>query len=294
MVRVLGIVDGRLTCINPERNLHQEWKRAATPALTPAGHLAQIKQKEAGSASMKSVQELLLISREEEKGTVQLRGFKGYVEPRIDYCSRAAGFRPVRDGLIMYPSWKRQDFSALLRMWCVDSPGDRHSRAAYAFKLDGTPTSEYEKALSIYAEQRMDVVLGHSRDYALTVGREVGRPGPRLATDPARHGGVQKQQNSSQIQEDEDEDKEADEDEDEEANEEENDEGDEEGDEEENEEETEEENGECPWYEQLEKRAKSFERWKRHREGVRRARGLSPEPQRISAEVKRKKHKSRG
>lgn len=290
MVRVLGIVDGRLTCINPERGLHQEWKRAATPALTPAGHLAQIKQKEAGSASMKSVRETLLTSREEEKGTVQLRGTKGYVEPRIDYCTRIARFRPIRDGLITYPSWKRQDFSALLKMWCVDSPEDRHSRAAYAFNLDGTPTSEYEKALSIYAEQRMDVVLGHSRDYALKAGREASRPGLRLATDPARSGGVQKQQISSQIHEDEEEEADEDKEEDEEADEEEDD-G---GDEEENEEETEEENEQSPWHERLEMRAKSVECWKRHRESVRRARGLSPEPQRTFAEVKRKKHKSRG
>ncbi|CAD0096099.1 unnamed protein product [Aureobasidium mustum] len=204
MVRVLGIVDDRLTCIDPNRDPDREWQRAVTPALTLAQHFAQIKEKEAAACLLESVDKALEISRKEEKGTVQLRGSENYVEPRIDYCSRISRFRPVRDGLIVHPSWERQDFSALLKMWCVESPQHRHSRAAYAFNLDGTPTIEYEKALSIYAQQRMDAVEAHSRDYALKkAGRVTGRTVLRLATAPVRSEGIQKQQVSSQIDEDE-------------------------------------------------------------------------------------------
>ncbi|KAH0168189.1 hypothetical protein KCU67_g3578, partial [Aureobasidium melanogenum] len=187
---------------------HREWRRAATPFLTPAEHLAQIKQKDPAIASTKSVQTALRTSREEEKGTAQLRGSQNHVEPRIDYCSRAPRFKPVRDGLMTHPSWKRHDFSALLRMWCTHSPRDRHARAAYAFNPGGTPTFEYEKALTIYAEQRMDVVAGYSRHYALKAGGETARSVLRPTTGPARSGGMQKQQSSSQIQEDEEEDEE--------------------------------------------------------------------------------------
>ncbi|KAG9958670.1 hypothetical protein KCU61_g8155, partial [Aureobasidium melanogenum] len=292
MVRVLGIVDDRLTCIDPERDLHREWKRAATPFLTPAEHLAQIKQKDPAIASTKSVQTALRTSREEEKGTAQLRGSQNYVEPRIDYCSRAPRFKPVRDGLVTHPSWKRHDFSALLRMWCTHSPRDRHSRAAYAFNLDGTPTFEYEKALTIYAEQRMDVVAGCSRGYAFKAGGETGRDVLRLTTGPMRSRGIQKQQSSSQIQEDEDE--EADEEKNEEENEEDNEEDNDEENEATDEDAVEEDDEPGPWQEQLENRAKFNELWKRTREGVQRGRGPSPDLQRPVAEVKRIKHKGKG
>ncbi|KAG9574362.1 hypothetical protein KCU77_g6457, partial [Aureobasidium melanogenum] len=147
-------------------------------------------------------------------------------------------------------------------MWSTHSPRDRHSRAAYAFNLDGTPTFEYEKALTIYAEQRMDVVAGYSRDYALKAGGETARSVLRPTTGPARSGGMQKQQSSSQIQEGEEEDEEEDE--------------------------------PGGWQEQLEKRSKFNELWKRTREGIQRGRGPSPDLQRPVAEVKRMKHKGRG
>ncbi|KAK6002912.1 hypothetical protein QM012_001662 [Aureobasidium pullulans] len=278
MVRVLGYVDGRLTCIDSDLNPRQEWKRATTPFLTPAEHLAQIKQKDSRFACTKSTSTILRNSRKKEQGTAQLRGSKGYVEPRINYCSDASRFKSVRDGLIAYPSWERQDFSVLLKMWCVDSPEHRHSRAAYAFNLDGTPTTEYEKPLSIYAQQRMDVVAAHSCDYTLKTGRETGRPVSWLATRPVKGECVRKQCINSHISEHEEI----------EAEEEEHD----EREETENEDEEDEDDDEGPWYKQLERRARSNVRWKRRRES--RGRGPSPDPQRTEEEAKRKKHKGRG
>ncbi|KAG9675664.1 hypothetical protein KCU95_g5341, partial [Aureobasidium melanogenum] len=309
-----------------ERDLHSDWNRAVTPFLTPAEHLAQIKQKDPAFASTESVQTALRLARKVEKGTAQLRGLKGYVEPRIDYCSGAANFKPIRNGLITYPSWERQDFQILLKMWCVDSPQHRHSRAAYAFNPDGTPTSEYEKALTIYAEQRKDVVAAHSDEYVLKTGGETARNPLRPTAGPARSEGAQKQQSSSQIQEDEEEDQEekeeekGEEEEEGEENEEENDEEDTDEDEEEDQEEKEEEKGEeeeegeeneeendeedtdedeeegDDWQSRcrrLERRARFNEVCKRRREDTQRRRGLSPDPQRTVPEGKRRKRKGR-
>ncbi|KAH0364726.1 hypothetical protein KCU65_g6637, partial [Aureobasidium melanogenum] len=159
-----------------------------------------IKQKDPAFASLESPFDTLQTTREAEKGTLQLRGLKGYIEPRIDYCSKAASFQPIRNGLITNPSWERQDFAVLLKMWCVDSPRGRHSRAAYAFNPDGTPTFEYEKALTVYAERRKDVVAAHSDEYVLKAGERTARNVLRPTTGPARIEGAQKQQSSSQIQ----------------------------------------------------------------------------------------------
>ncbi|KAH0338010.1 hypothetical protein KCU81_g7846, partial [Aureobasidium melanogenum] len=173
-------------------------------------------------------------------------------------------------------------------MWCVDSPRHRHSRAAYAFNPDGTPTSEYEKALTVYAEQRKDVVAAHSDEYVLKTGGETARNPLHPTTGPARSEGAQKQQSSSQIQDDEKEDQEEEEEEEEEGeeNEKENDEEDTDEDEKEGDD----------WQSRcrrLERRAKFNEVCKRRREDTQRRRGLSPDPQRTVPEGKRRKRKGR-
>lgn len=106
-----------------------------------------------------------------------LRGSKGHVEPRVDYCSTAPQFETVRNGLVAVPTWGRFDFEMLLSIQYSQSPRRRHLLASYAFQRDGTFTLEYAKPLAIYARSRPELVARY-KDRRLRMENYFRRQGP--------------------------------------------------------------------------------------------------------------------
>jgi hypothetical protein len=132
--------NGRLECVIPKAKRSYPRTRGMTPIL------ARFKETARHFCLRPKVQDRVL------------RGSKGHVEPRVDYCSTASQFETVRNGLVAVPTWNRWDFEMLLSIQYSQSPRRRHVLAAYAFQPDGTLIPEYAKPLAIYARSRPELV----------------------------------------------------------------------------------------------------------------------------------------
>jgi hypothetical protein len=155
--------NGRLECVIPKVKRSYPRTRGMTPIL------ARFKE---------TARHFRLRPRVQNR---VLRGSKGHVEPRVDYCSTAPRFETVRNGLVALPTWTRVDFEMLLSIQYSQSPRRRHLLAAYAFQQDGTLTPEYAKPLAIYARSRPELVERY-KDRRLRMDNYFRRQGPRSSS----------------------------------------------------------------------------------------------------------------
>jgi hypothetical protein len=155
--------NGRLECVLPKVKRSYPRTRGMTPIL------ARFKETARHFRLRPKVQDRVL------------RGSKGHVEPRVDYCSTAAQFETVRNGLVAVPTWSRWDFEMLLSIQCSQSPRRRHLLAAYAFQPDGTLTPEYAKPLAMYARSRPELVTRY-KERRLRMENCFRRQGPRSSS----------------------------------------------------------------------------------------------------------------